>query len=156
MDQAIDNRRKYQRYETDTRIEFRVPYDFEAEVDFRITEEIMEGRERTYAGFSRDISIRGISFRSPKRLDPGDLLWMDFHLPKSDQVVFLRGEVCWCQALEVGIDAKAGFLAGVKINTVDGHDVDETVYFDKAYGVVWSELLERVLGGFAKLNRKKT
>ncbi len=156
MDQPIDNRRKYERYTTDARVEFRVPYDFEAEVDFKITEEIMEGRERIYAGISRDISIRGLSFRSPKRLDPGDLLWMDLRLPKSNEIVFLRGEVCWCKTTDAPGDNKPAFVAGVKINSVDGHDVDETVYFDKAYGVIWSELLERVLGGFAKLNRKKT
>lgn len=155
MEQLTDNRRKYLRYMTDARVEFRVPYDFEAELDFKITEEIMEGREHTYNGVSRNISVRGLSLYSPKRLEPGDLLWMDLHLPKSEQVVFLRGEVCWCHTQEALQDGKTGFLTGVKINTVDGHDVDETVYFDKVYGVVWSELLERVLGGFAKLNRKK-
>ncbi len=156
MEPSPENRRKYSRYETDARVEFRIPYDFAAEVDFKITEEVIEGRDRVYVGHSRDISVRGLSFHSSKHLEPGDLLWMDLHLPKSKEVVFMRGEVCWCRPVEAPLEGKPLYQAGVQIATVDGLDVEQTVYFDKTYGVVWSELLERVLGGFAKINRKKT
>jgi Tfp pilus assembly protein PilZ len=156
MEQSVENKRKYPRYETDAKIEFRVPYDFAAEVDFKITEEMIEGRDRTYIGFSKNISVHGLSFESPKRLEMGDLLWMDLHLPKSDQVVFMQGEVCWCRAIESSMEDKPKFQAGIQIAKVDGLDVEQTVYFDKTYGVVWSELLERVLGGFAKISRKKS
>ncbi len=156
MEQSVDNKRKYSRYETDAKIEFRVPYDFTAEVDFKITEEMIEGRDLTYIGFSKNISVHGLSFESPKRLEIGDLLWMDLHLPKSDQVVFMQGEVCWCRSLENSMEGNSKFQAGIQIAKVDGLDVEQTVYFDKTYGVVWSELLERVLGGFAKISRKKS
>ena len=156
MQQSVENKRKYPRYETDAKIEFRVPYDFAAEVDFKITEEMIEGRDRTYIGFSKNISVHGLSFETPKRLEMGDLLWMDLHLPKSDQVVFMQGEVCWCKAIESSMEDKPKFQAGIQIAKVDGLDVEQTVYFDKTYGVVWSELLERVLGGFAKISRKKS
>jgi hypothetical protein len=156
MEQPAEEKRKYPRYDTDARIEFRVPYDFRAEVDFKITEEVIEGRDHTYVGLSRNISVHGLSFESLKRLEMGDLLWMDLHLPKSDQVVFMQGEVCWCKSLGGSMEGKPRFQAGVEIAKVDGLDVEQTVYFDKTYGVVWSELLERVLGGFAKINRKKT
>jgi len=156
MEQPVHEKRKYPRYDTDARIEFRVPYDFRAEVDFKITEEVIEGRDRTYVGLSRNISVHGLSFESPKRLEMGDLLWMDLHLPKSDQVVFMQGEVCWCKPVETSMENKPKFQAGIQIAKVDGLDVEQTVYFDKTYGVVWSELLERVLGGIAKIGRKKT
>ena len=155
MEQPVENKRKYNRYETDAKIEFRVPYDFKAEVDFKITEEMIEGRERTYVGFSRNISVHGLSFESPKHLEMGDLLWMDLHLPKSDKIVFMQGEVCWCKPIETSMEGKSKFQTGVQIAKVDGLDVEQTVYFDKTYGVEWSELLERVLGGFAKISRKK-
>lgn len=156
MTQDADNKRKYPRYDTDVKVKFRVPYEFSAEVDFRITEEMIEGRDRTYVGFSKNISVHGLSFESVKRLEIGDLLWMDLHLPKSDKVVFMQGEVCWCRPLESSEEGKPNFQTGVQIAKVDGLDVEQTVYLDKTYGVVWSELLERVLGGFAKVNRKKT
>jgi hypothetical protein len=156
MQQSVDNKRKYSRYDTDVKMEFRIPYDFLAEVDFKITEEMIEGRDRTYIGFSKNISVHGLSFESPKRLEIGDLLWIDLHLPKSDQVVFMQGEVCWCKSIETSMEDKSKFQAGVQIAKVDGLDVEQTVYFDKTYGVVWSELLERVLGGIAKISRKKS
>jgi Tfp pilus assembly protein PilZ len=154
-EQTIENKRRYPRYETDARLQFRVPYDFKAEVDFKITEEMIEGRDSTYIGFSKNISVHGLSFECSKRLEMGDLLWLDLHLPKSDQVVFMQGEVCWCKPLESSMEGQSRFQAGVQIAKVDGLDVEQTVYFDKTYGVVWSELLERVLGGFAKINRNK-
>lgn len=153
--QPVENKRKYLRYETDAKVQFRIPYDFKAEVDFKISEEMMEGRERTYVGFSKDISVCGLSFKSPKHLESGDLLWLDLHLPKSDKMIFMQGEVCWCRSLESSAEDGPRFQAGIKIAKVDGLDVEGTVYFDKTYGVVWSELLERVLGGFAKINRNK-
>ena len=155
MQPSVEEKRKYPRYDTDVRIEFRVPYDFSSEVDFKITEEMIEGRDHTYIGYSKNISVHGLSFESAKRLEIGDLLWMDLHLPKSDHVVFLQGEVCWCRAIESSMEDKPKFQAGIQIAKVDGLDVEQTVYFDKTYGVVWSELLERVLGGFAKISRKK-
>jgi Tfp pilus assembly protein PilZ len=155
MQEPVDNKRKYSRYDTDVKVSFRVPYDFSAEVDFKITEEMIEGRDRTYIGFSKNISVHGLSFESPKRLEIGDLLWIDLHLPKSDKVVFMQGEVCWCKSIESSMEDKSKFQAGVQIAKVDGLDVEQTVYFDKTYGVVWSELLERVLGGIAKICRKK-
>ena len=156
MEHSTENKRKYARYETDAKVEFRVPYDFRAEVDFKITEEVIEGRDHTYIGYSKNISVHGLSFESPKRLEMGDLLWLDLHLPKSDQVVFMQGEVCWCKPLDSAMEGKPRFQAGIQIAKVDGLDVEQTVYFDKTYGVVWSELLERVLGGFAKITRKKS
>jgi Tfp pilus assembly protein PilZ len=155
MQHSGEDRRKHTRYDTDVKIEFRVPYDFTSEVDFKITEEMIEGRDRTYIGFSKNISVHGLSFESPKRLEIGDLLWMDLHLPKSDKVVFMQGEVCWCRSIESSMEDKPKFQAGVQIAKVDGLDVEQTIYFDKTYGVVWSELLERVLGAVSKICRKK-
>jgi hypothetical protein len=68
----------------------------------------------------------------------------------------MQGEVCWCKSIESSMEDKSKFQAGVQIAKVDGLDVEQTVYFDKTYGVVWSELLERVLGGIAKISRKKS
>jgi hypothetical protein len=46
------------------------------------------------------------------------------------------------------------FVTGVEIRKVDGVDIEQTVYFDEQYGVTWSHLLERVLGNFAKAQKK--
>ncbi|MFH0753128.1 MAG: PilZ domain-containing protein [Candidatus Omnitrophota bacterium] len=153
---TVDNKRKFPRYETDAKIHFRIPYDFKAEVDFKIDEEVAEGREKNYIGFSSNISVQGLAFETVKRLECGDFLWIDLHIPKSKNIVFMQGEVCWCCPVAVPMDGKPAFHVGVRITKVDGVDVDQTVYFDKSYGVQWSELLERVLGGFCKVSRKKS
>ncbi len=150
----VIDKRKSCRYATDATLKFRIAYDFSVKVSFKVDEEIQEGREQDYTGFSKDISVCGLSFETAKALEPGDVLWIDLQLPNSEDVFSMKGEVCWCRSIGVFPDNKPCFRAGIEISEINGVDVEQTVYFDKAYNVAWSELLERVLGTFAKINRK--
>ncbi|MEI8013050.1 MAG: PilZ domain-containing protein [Candidatus Omnitrophota bacterium] len=150
----VVNKRRNSRYVTNAKVEFRIEYDFRAEVSFKIDEEILDGREQRYSGYSRDISVQGLSFETAKALEPGDILWIDLHLPNSQEVFSMHGEVCWCRPSGLFPEDKCRFQAGVEILRVNGVEVAKTIYFDKTYNVIWSELLEKVLGTFARINRK--
>lgn len=147
--------RKFPRFDTDVRVSFKVAYDFRTKVDFQIHNNGKEhGQEFTYIGFSKNISVNGLCFESAKELKPGDYLWIEMHLPKHSNVIYMEGEVRWSSLLAVSPNAPRQYVAGVLIKKADGVGIDDTVYFDETYKVSWSHLLERVLGSFAKLNRK--
>lgn len=146
--------RKYPRFETDVKVSFRIPYDFRAEVDFKLKQEAASAHDHPYIGFSKNISVNGLCFESPKELKSGDPLWIELHLPKSDGIIYMEGEVCWSRLIPDTSASVAQYLTGVVVGKVDGSPVDDTVYFDEQYKVMWSRLLDRVLGGFAKLHRR--
>lgn len=146
--------RKYPRFETEAKVSFRVPYDFRAEVDFKFERAETPVDAHSYIGFSKNISVNGLCFESPKELKSGDRLWIELHLPKCPGVIYMEGEVRWSQLITATSGTVNQYLTGVVVGKVDGSQVDETVYFDEQYKVMWSHLLDRVLGGFAKLHRK--
>ncbi len=146
--------RKHSRYDTDIKVHFQLPYDFRTEVDFSLETEARHGHPQTYVGFSKNISVQGLCFESNKSINPGDTLWLEVHLPSSDGIIYMQGEVRWCQLVSASPETVKSFVTGIEVKKVDGVDVEETVYFDEKYGVTWSQLLERVLGDFAKVHKK--
>lgn len=148
--------RKFPRFETDVRVHFVLPYDFRTEVDFEVHSETKDGHPHKYVGFSKNISAHGLCFESNKEIASGAELWIELHLPDSHEIIYMRGQVCWSQVSVATPEAPKTYLTGVRVGVVDGVDVEQTVYFDQKYHVLWSELLERVLGGFAKARRHGT
>jgi hypothetical protein len=146
--------RKYARYETDIKVHFQLPYDFRTEVDFSVENETKQGHPNKYVGFTKNISVQGVCFESNKRLNPCELLWLELHLPSTEQVIYMQGEVRWSQLVSASPETVKSFVTGVEVKKVDGVDIEQTVYFDEKYGVTWSQLLERVLGDFAKVQKK--
>ncbi|MBF0594057.1 MAG: NUDIX domain-containing protein [Candidatus Omnitrophica bacterium] len=144
--------RKHLRYETDVKVKFYVPYDFKTEVDFSLAEKITAEK---YIGYSKNISVFGLCIESNKELKVGDHLWLELHMPDSPEIVYMQGITRWVQLSVVTPESPKMFLLGIEVDVVDGVDVEKTVYYDQKYGVFWSELLERILGSFAQLHKKK-
>jgi hypothetical protein len=147
-------KRKYPRFDTDIKVHFQLPYDFRTEVDFSVDADAKHGALNRYVGFSKNISVQGLCFESNKRLNPGDALWLELHLPSSNEIIFMQGVARWCQLSSASPETVKSFVTGVEVHKVDGIDIEQTVYFDEQYGVTWSHLLERVLGNFAKAQKK--
>ncbi len=143
--------RKHLRFDTDVKVHFHVPYNFRTEVDFALNEKFPAEK---YIGFSKNISAYGLCFEANKELKIGDNLWLEMHLPDTKEIIYMQGVARWCQLSVVAPETPKMFLVGVEVKVVDGVDVEQTVYYDQKYGVVWSELLERVLGSYAQLFRK--
>ncbi len=147
--------RKLPRYVTDVKVNFVLPFEIRAEVDFGMEQGGKEGHVHKYVGFSRNISAQGLCFESNVEVPPGTALWLELHLPDTEKIIYMHGEVRWTQLVTVTPQTPKAFLTGVQIRIVDGIEVEQTVYFDQKYHVMWSELLEHVLGGFAKAHKKK-
>lgn len=145
----IQEQRKHLRFDTDVKIHFHVPYDLRTEVDFTLAEKPPLER---YIGFSKNISAYGLCFETNKELKAGVHLWLELHLPESQEIIYMQGDTRWCQLCVLAPDKPKMFLIGVEVQQVDGIDVEKTVYFDQKYGVMWSELLDRVLGSYAQLH----
>lgn len=174
MKKSAKERRRYERYDTEVRVYFRVGYDIKTIVMFQL---IDQSRRKIaspkYSAVSKNVSVEGLAFTARKELKPGDRLYLEVYLPKTKNPIIMEGEVRWCQSIlsSPGKTARAGNLpvpallagrrqtsstlvqyeTGIKLLTIDGQVVAGTIYYDKGYNVFWSAVLETILGNFKKL-----
>ena len=142
------DRRRYQRYDTDVKIYFHVNYDFETKVIFRIIRAVnKKSVAKKYSALSKNINVEGICFLSEKELLRGDQLLLEVYLPSRQKPVKMESIVIWCRPVSGKNDA-GKFETGVHIVRVNNKPVSDSVYFDKTYKVIWSNVLESVLGNF--------
>jgi len=155
MKKSNDERRKYERYDTEAEIYFHVTYEVKTKVEFQILESKSSDTilSRKYIAISRNVSAEAICFCSEKQLKTGDMLFMEVYLPSEKKPIHMEGQVRWSCATK----QKDRFDTGVKLNTVNGKPVHGSIYFDEENKVVWSAVLDSVFGNFRKLiqNQKK-
>ena len=153
MDKYIE-KRKYERFDTEVKIHFYVPYDLKTKVNFEIKQTPPAASKKKYEGVSRNISAGGICFSSSKKLEKGDGLILEVYLPQTQKPILMEGKVCWSQASRNNLPSVEQFDSGVQLTLVNGKSVEESIYFDHAHQVIWSAVLEMVLGSFSKLHKK--
>ncbi len=147
--------RQFPRFKNDGKIAFRLHYDFSAEIDFKVGKTPLAASQHSYLGFTKNISINGLCFESAKELKPHDKVWIEFHLPDSNMLIYMEGDVRWTTAVPCKDEKFPQYMVGVSIDKIDGMNVDDTIYFDQSYQVMWSQLLDRILGGYAQAHRKQ-
>ncbi|MFA5088235.1 MAG: PilZ domain-containing protein [Candidatus Omnitrophota bacterium] len=156
MAQEKNERRKYERYDTEVKIYFQVDYDFKTKVQFQILpKQPSEGGSQKYSAISRNVSAEGLCFTSSKRLDIGEKLLLEVYLPRAEEPISMEGEVRWSRQTSADQRDLNQFDTGVRLITVQGKDVNQTIEYDEAHRVVWSAVLEAVFGNFKKLADKK-
>jgi len=147
-----NEKRKYDRYETDVKIDFYVAFDVRTKIDFRVKDP-KEGTvsSQKYSGISKNISAEGISFTSEKELIKGDSLLLDVFVPTAKQPVRMEGLVRWCRELSGKSDKVKAFEYGIRLLKVDGSSVEKSIVNDPVHNIIWSVVLESVLGNFKHL-----
>ena len=146
MDDKTSNNRQYDRYETEAKIFFRVSYSINTIIKFKLLDKIRNKiASRSYSAMSKNVSAQGVCFTSDKKLNVGDKLLMEVQLPGGNIGVMMEGEVRWCRE---DSDDPQRLNTGVKLFTVNGQDVDSSIHKDPAYNVVWSVVLESILGNY--------
>lgn len=148
-----NEQRRYERYETQVKVYYFVTYDVETKVLFQVLD---KGRRKTapqYTAISKNVSAEGMCFSSGKQLHKGDRLFLEVLLPGSKTFIPMEGEVRWCQ--KTGPKLLPKFDVGVKLLNVDGQSVERSIYHDKEYQVIWSIVLESILGNFRILEQKR-
>jgi hypothetical protein len=150
-------RRKYSRYDTEVKIYFRVHYSLKTKVKFQlINKDSEEFLSKKYFGVSKDISAEGIRFSSAKKLHKGNQLYLEMYLPRRKEPVWMMGEVRWSKKLCAHLKVTHKYETGVKLTSVMGEPVSESIHFDKKYKVFWSSVLNYAFGSFGKLKQRKS
>jgi len=146
-------RRKYERYDTETKISFHIKYNLKTEVSFKLVKKKTES-VKEYKGITRDVSVEGLRFSSHKKLKIADKLSLKLYLPRQKKPICMTGEVRWSRKLAVGTSGRFMYDASVKLLTLRGRMIPDTIYFDRDYNVYWSVVLNSIFGNFKKIIKK--
>jgi hypothetical protein len=150
------NRRKYDRYETDVKVQFYVSFDIQTKVDFRVKEkDKSEYSLNKYSALSRNVSVEGISFISEKKVNSGDVLFLEIFVPAAATPVRMEGQVRWCEAIEPKQGKYPTYETGVRVVSVKGSAVEKTIFIDDVHKIAWSIVLESIFGSFKHLILKR-
>lgn len=143
--------RRHERYDTDVKVHFYVPYELRTKINFQFKKfQTDESLNKRFTGITKNISAGGICFVSDLKLQPEDYILIDIYLPGIEKPIPSEGEVRWCKSNEEGLQ----FYTGVQLIKVFDKPVEESIYFDQDHQVIWSNVLEQVLGSFAALHKK--
>ena len=149
-------KRKYDRYNTKVEIYFRVNFDMRTKVKYRLLDKKShKPLDGNHLALSRNISAEGLCFSSNEKLKKGSDLYMEVYVPKRKQPIYMTGEVEWSRAARDPEKSKYKFDTGVKLLTVFGRKIEPTIHLDDKHQVVWSVVLESVLGSFRKIMQGK-
>lgn len=162
MNENIRNdHRRYKRHGAKGRLEYNFSYDVTTKMEFQIeNENKIPDRAHTFSGLSKNLSVEGLCFVSDKQLKKGTPLHLLLHLPESNEIVSMEGEVKWSEVTfaeeedEVIID-KPLFDTGIKLSEVNGNPVHETIHYDELFNLQWSVVLESVFGRFRLIMDEK-
>lgn len=148
-------RRRYQRYNMETRIHFYVDYELVTKIKFRVIGECKGASgAKKFTGITRNISAEGIRLSSPRKLKRGDKLCLEVYIPRARKPISMVGEVRWSRKMFPSAKRGAGFDTGVRLLTVKGRSVAKSIRIDRKYKEPWSIVLSSVLGGFHKTLHK--
>ncbi len=138
--------RKTGRYHTTRDVDF--SYDFDASLEAHpVDRQHHVDQEHSYKGRIKNISLEGLCFDCQEELHQGDLIALDVYVPGAKQPVHLQGEVRWIKPTD-NAPQHSHFDTGVKLTTIEGKNVHQTVRFDQEHGIYWSEVLESILGAY--------
>jgi len=155
MSQKEHERRRYPRYDTEVKIYFQVTYDIRTKVKYQIISEDGKVKAEKHSAISQNVSAEGLCFRSTHQSSIGDTLQIEVYLPKRKEPVFMSGEVRWSRELPECPDDGHNYDTGVKIFAVGSKPVHDSIYFDEENKVVWSVVLDSILGNFRKIIQSK-
>lgn len=141
-DETINEKRHHRRIDANYNINF--IYDVAAKLKGKSDNHSTAINK--FAALTKNISASGLGFITNKELCEGDSLKIQFFLPKSKVSINMEGVVKWIKALE--LSNKNRYETGVKINTINGKSVADTIRYDEQYQVEWSDVLESVFGKY--------
>ncbi len=125
-------RRKYIRFNSDSKI--------------NVSAKKKKGKkaiDAKFAATAKNLSVEGLSFKSKKKFDRGQVIKLEIVLPVYNKPLHLEGEVVWSHALRKKSE-KGFFDTGVKLFTVEKGDEG------KFLGYVCEKMMGR-LGKFAHI-----
>jgi hypothetical protein len=145
-------RRRYHRYETQLEVRYSFVYDVKTLVKFQVKDrQTGQALSRKYSALSKNVNVEGLCFTSGKRLKNGDLLHLEVYVPGAREPVHMEGGVMWSKPDSFEPQDENKFDTGVRLFTVQGRDVQGSLFFDEANKLYWSVILESIFGSFKGL-----
>ncbi len=146
MKKNSEEKRKFERFKTESKVFFQIAFDVKTRIDFQLVDkETGKPLSRKYSALSKNVSAEGLCFCCGHKLNTGDLLLLEVEVPGQKNLVRMEGVVKWSLG---NSDDPNKFDSGVQLLTVNGKAVSKTFYHDENNEVVWSAVLESVLGNF--------
>jgi len=156
MTENNPERRKYERYDTEVDIYFKVSYDLDTKVDFQKADDKYEiAVSQKYSAISKNVSAEGIAFVCDLKLKLSEHLFLEVYLPNSDQAISMKGEVRWSSDYDDPSQEKELFITGVKLLTIENEPVENSIYYDDKNEIHWSVVLDKILGDYGAIMQKK-
>lgn len=156
MDKNLkQDKRKYQRYDSELSVYFNVNYDLKTKVIFWFLKQSKDPNSLPkYFAVSKDVSAQGLCFHSEHKLRKNTPLSMEVYVPKREEPVLMTGAVRWSKPFSQKNVKGGRFYSGIKLLTVRDKKVEPTIYFDETYKVVWSNVLESIFGSYRQAAQK--
>ncbi len=150
-----EDKRKYQRYDSELSVYFNVNYDLKTKVVFWLFKKGKDDRSlpRLFA-VSQNVSAQGLCFRSEHKLRKNTPLFLEVYIPKKEDPVLMTGCVRWSRPLSDKDGKEEKFCTGIELSTVHEKKVHPTIYFDETYKVIWSNVLESIFGSYREAAQK--
>jgi len=157
MSEKQKSRRRYQRYESDVRIQYHFAYDVETKVKYHVIKGQNQDdlKSQTYSAVSKNISANGICFVCDQRLEQGKGIHLEVFLPRMRKPVCMEGTIRWSQVIDGGRKDSPKYETGVHLDIIEGKMVDDSIHMDEQYQLEWSEVLESILGKYRVLAQKR-
>lgn len=147
------NRRTYERFDKQAKAFFYFHYDLNSKLDVQRVIEGTTDQIEKYPATSRNVSAQGLCFRSLHQLNQGNHLQLDMYLTGDKEPIHLEGEVCWCQAAN-SVSPQGFFDTGIRLLSINGLPVAETIHYDQTYHLIWSNVLDIIFGDIRKMSQK--
>jgi hypothetical protein len=148
------NRRTYERFDQHAKAFFYFHYDLQAKIDIQRERPVDNGKTiEKYPAESQNVSAEGLCFRSLHKLDQGNKLKLEMYLSEGKEPIQLEGEVRWSQA-SVPTSPAGFFDTGIRLLSINGRPVPDSIHYDNQYQLVWSDVLDIIFGNIRKLSQQ--
>jgi len=151
-----NSQRTYHRHSLKDKALVNFLYDFHANVDVRSAEESIKPAPIKCQGVCKNISAEGLCFVSRKKLKRGEKLDLKFYVSANNPPLNMQGNVRWSKAAPGSWPAYSQYETGLKLTTIEGRAVGDSIHFDETYKIYWSDVLGLISEKwklFIKMNR---
>ena len=141
-----NGQRTYRRHPLKDKALVNFIYDFHANVDVRSAEASIKPAAIKCQGVCKNISAEGLCFVSRKKLKRGEKLDLKFYLSADNPPLHMQGNVRWSKKSPESRRTQSQFDTGLKLTMIEGRAVHDSIHFDEAYKLYWSDVLELISG----------
>ena len=150
-----NGQRTYHRHSLKDKALVNFIYDFRAKVDVRSADASIKPTALKCHGVCKNISAEGLCFVSAKRLKRGEKLDLEFYVADCNPPLHMQGNVRWSKEASGSRPAHSQFDTGLKLTTIEGRAVGDSIHFDETYKLYWSDVLELISGKWKQFIKLK-